>query len=374
MSEHTHNRPTPQAIPEPHAVWGIPLTSVYCPQCDWHYFIRQGLDDVHCPHCFQANLTPLEDADEQLPYHLPPELIQPFTVSKNVVEQHIQDFVHDIPFAPDDLNVEALRSRVQRFYLPMWLVDSDIAATWEAEVGFNYAVVSHRERYNEGKQWTTEEHTETRIRWEKRIGQLTRHYNNILAPALDDHAALRDALGRYSPQTAHAYTPTSIGKSLIRLPDRAPKAAWSGAVPHLQATAASDCRQAAQADRIRHHRWAPTYTNVNWTQLLQPVYATYYVDDAGRPQTILINGQTGQLFGQRRASMRRAQQRAVIIAIIATVFLVLGLCLIGTGFMMPPVLIVGIILAILAVGGGAAGALVPILVAHRFNRQEQASL
>ena len=360
----------PHPIPSHHTVWGIPLIGMRCPHCDRRYFIRQGTPEVRCPHCFQAHLTPLGDATPHLPYHAPPELVCAFSLNPTAVEQHLNDFARDIPFAPPDLNAKTLRNRLQRLYLPQWLVDGDVHATWEAEVGFDYEVVSYQEYCNDANQeWTTEKTTQTRIRWETRIGQLERHYDNITAPALDDDTALQRILGPHRPHTAHAYTPASLSDGLIRLPDRPPQDAWSDAALNFQRAAAIECQHAAQADHIRHYRWSPTYTHLNWTQRLCPVYTTYYVGDEGTPYPIFIHGQTGQLSGIRQASMQRAQRLSIIIAIIAAVLLVIGLCLIATGLIMPPILIVGLIIIVLTLGGGAIGALSPILIAKRFNRK-----
>ncbi|MBN2001967.1 MAG: hypothetical protein JXA21_01315 [Anaerolineae bacterium] len=363
MSEQTPNIPTDTA-------WGIALESTRCPHCEWQYFTPKESAVQRCPHCFQADLIPVEDPGTQL-YTQPPELVLPFNVNLAAIEQHIETFSEKIPFAPKDLEARMLCTRIQRLYLPMWLVDGEVSAIWDAEVGFDYQVVSHREHYGE-EEWDTEETRETRTRWEPRAGRLQRHYDNIITPALEEHTALLHALGRYSYQDAQPYTAGEIQGTPIRLPDRAPEAAWADAIPGFQQTATEECRQAAQSDRIQRFRWSPEYTNLHWTLLLLPIYSTYYLDDNQQPQRILVNGQTGKVSGARRASMQRAQRVSLIVGIVAAIFFVLGLGLSILGLAMPPLIIAGIAILVVAFGGGLVGALIPILIAARFNRRQPA--
>lgn len=350
------------------AEWGTEVHITFCPQCDWHYVIPVESAMPRCPRCFAANLEPLTSNTEQLPYLRPPELVMPFSVTKTIADQHITEFASGIPYAPRDLNPEALRRRVQPLYLPMWLVDGDVAATWEAEVGFDYDVVSHQERYSDGSGWATQQVQETRIRWEPRVGQLERHYDNVVAPALEQHAALEQALGVYALDNTQPYAANVLERALVRVPDRAPEAAWADAAPAFQATAGEECRQAASADHIRQFRWSPAYTGQHWTLLLLPLYTTYYLDDDDKPRPVLINGQSGRVYGVRRASMQRAQHTALIIVAIAAVLFLLSLAVGVAGLAVPPLLVVGGIGGVLALCVGL-GAIIPIVRAWRFNRK-----
>lgn len=350
------------------AGWGTEVVIAVCPQCDWRYIVPEGKMPLRCPHCFAADLEPVTEGMEQLPYLRPPELAAPFTATKTVADERIEKFTDGIPFAPRDLNPEALRSRVQPLYLPMWLVDGDVAATWEAEVGFNYNVVSHQERYSDGSGWATREVEETRIRWEPRVGQLERHYDNIVAPALEQHAAMEQALGVYALDNTQPYAADILERALVRLPDRAPEAAWADAVPAFQAAAGEECRQAAGADHIRQFRWSPTYTGQHWTLLLLPLYATYYLDDEGQPRPVLINGQSGRVYGVRRASMKRAQHTAMIILVVAAVLFFLSLVAGVAGLAVPPLIVIAGIGGMLALCVGL-GAIIPIVRAWQFNRK-----
>ncbi len=352
-----------------HAVWGATLHALRCPGCDSRYLAAPDVSAKQCPHCCRAALVPLEVDAAHRPYHAPPELVIPATVDASTLERQIKTFAEGIPFAPDDLNPETLRGRLRRLWLPMWLVDAEIAAHWRAEVGFDYDVVSHQDRYSDGAGWQSRQVQETRVRWEPRVGRLQRSYDNIAVPAMDRHAAMEAKLGRYRHGDARAYTVEHVAGSFVRLPDRPPDAAWPEAVPGFQRAAAEECRQAAQAHHIEHFAWSPDYRGQHWTLLLLPIYVTHYLDDEGQPQPIHIHGQSGQVVGRRRASMQRAQRTALIIAIIAAVIFVLSLCLAVAGLALPIITILALVVGGFSLVGGAIGALYPIIVVSRFNRK-----
>jgi hypothetical protein len=331
---------------------------------------------LRCPHCFAAALTfvpePQGGLAEKLAYTSPPELVLPFSLSPERLSQAIATFARGIPFAPPDLNPKSLAARMKRVFLPQWLVDASLRATWQADMGFNYEVVSHQDRFSDsGGGWRSQEVKETRIRWEPRLGQLERVFPNLTAPALETHARLRGLVGDFDPATAQPYQSQMASTSFVRLPDRSPEDAWPDVLPGLQAAAALQCQQACSADHQRDFRWQPEITGRNWTLLLRPLYTTYYLDDHNQPQPVIINGQTGQASGVRRSSMKRAQRTALIILVIAVVLFAISAILALAGIAVPPLLPlggVGVLMAVLV----ALGAVIPLALVWQYNRSQPA--
>ena len=352
------------------SVWGADLEPRFCPRCDWRYLAQPGAAATRCPHCARAELQPLA-APETLAFATAePELVAASTLSAEALAQCIQEFAASIPFAPQDLDPATLRGRLQRCYLPLGLVDADAQAVWQAEVGFDYEAASHREHFDDNRgAWDTERIIETRIRWEPRVGRLQRAYHNVAAPALEADAALRQGLGVHDLRGAQPYAPALVERALVRLPDRSTADAWPDSVPAVQRVAAQECQQAASAQHIRDFHWTPEFSGHNWTLLLQPVYATYYLDDERQPQALLLHGQMGQVMGARRASPQRAQRMTLILVAIAAVLLILSLVCGGVGVLFPPLLIAAGLGVLLAVAVGV-GALAPIIIVWRFNRQQ----
>ncbi len=209
--------------------WGAPRLPLICNRCDWRYVVPGDAVPTACPHCASPEIETLVPGTAQFPYVAPPELVVPFAAGAEVVSRQLAAFAEEIPFPPESLSAEALAGRMQRLFVPMWLVDTEAESLWQAEVGFDYEVVSHRERYVDGGGWQTQEVRVNRVRWEPRVGRLARHYDNIAAPALTSHQALERVLGGYDLRAAVRYDPAALADALVRVPDRAPDAAWPDA-------------------------------------------------------------------------------------------------------------------------------------------------
>ncbi len=292
--------PTPDIVETAEHTWGLPLQAAGCPSCKQAFLVEASRLGQPCPNCAAGRLEPQ-------PVRLrpePPELLIPFQHNPTSLRPLLDGFVKPVWLRPDDFNTSTLLQRLVPFYWPMWLVDSDLSGDWKAEMGYDYQVKSSQESYGQGG-WKSNERIETRIRWESRLGQLSRHYDNAAAPALTDAEALATHIGQTQRESAVPYSPTTLSGSAVRIPDLHPENAWPQAQSALHQAAAEECRQAAQAQHVRNFAIHATYGSLNWTQMLQPVYATYYLDDQGKPQVVLVNGQSGVIGGPRRASQRK---------------------------------------------------------------------
>lgn len=346
--------------------WGMPLKPFVCESCDWIYLVSENENPELCPHCFQNAMSPT--AEEELLIY-PPELILPFSVDANELTLGLERFSGGIPFAPRDLSASNLVKRWQAIYLPMWLVDVEVEAIWWGEAGFDYEVVSYQDRFNENTGgWSSRRVKETRARWEPRAGKLNRIYENIHSPALREEVELKRQLGVYDNEKAISFRPNLIKGAFIRLPDRNPEDSWKEAIPTLMTKAEEECRIASKADHFRDFRWNPTYDNLHWTQMLLPLYSTYYRDDEGKPRSVLIHGRTGRMVGERFASMSRAQRVSMIILAVAAVVFFFSLGAAALGFIFQPTLLVGGVGVLLAVFI-ALSAIYPVVRVWLFNRR-----
>lgn len=335
-----------------------------CEQCDWLLLLPAGRSSSRCPHCGQEGFMTLDPTDDRPVYTQPPELVTPFALSREERDQALHNFTRRGWFPPEDLTTERLNRRLLTVYFPLWLVDADVTAVWQAEVGFDYQVVSHRERYGNGR-WQSQEVRETRVRWEPRLGQLQRHYPNNRAPALEEQPQLSQALGSYQLDTAQPYTAAQLDGTLVRLPNRPPDDAWPDAELNIKKWAITNCQAAAKADHLRDFRWTAEFHNQHWTQLLYPVYVTYYGDDDGQSYPILINGQTGQLSGKFRASSQQAWRWSKWIGVGTAVLLLFTLLLLLlANFLEPQLLPLASLTLFLALTAGAAAFIPPILAWH----------
>jgi hypothetical protein len=347
--------------------WGVPLVAVHCAPCGASYLVAGSAAPAHCPFCLQG---PVEVEPGASGAGVPEQAL-PYRVSEADLRRALERWVSGVWFRPDDMRASVLAERACRYLLPLWLVDGRAQGVWQAEVGFDYQVVSHQDRYSERVGWRSQEVTETRVRWEPRAGRLTRSYENIAAPALTDHRAVISRLGRYDLDQRTAYRPDVLADAVVRVPSLDPEAAWLGAEAALARAVEADCLQATGADHIRAFALQAEYGSLNWTLLLLPAYVTWY-REGGRVWPLLANGQTGRVSGARRASARKAGTVSAALGLLALLLFLVG----GLGAVLSTLLPPLVALAGAALPLGLLLALtapVPAIAVWVFNRRSTAA-
>mgnify|MGYP000296169941 CR=1 FL=1 len=347
------------------AVWGLPLMAVHCPSCDQVHLVPEEAAPQPCPFCRQGPVAPQ-------PAYLrdePPEQVVPYRITEGQLESLFEKWARGLWFRPPEMEPRLLAHRTRRYLIPLWLVDGQVEASWRADVGFNYQVVSSQDSYSERSGWSSQQVTETRVRWEPRLGYLKRTYNNLPAPALEDHRQLMARLGAYDLGVRSAYQPEAVQGAAVRIPTLDPQAAWPGAEVAFVRAAEDECRQAAGADHIRDFAMEAQYHDLNWTQLLLPAYVTWY-REGGRIWPLLINGQSGKVSGVRRVSVQKASNAAIVMGLVALLILCIGGLLALLGIALPPAGVVGAL--VMAAGGLLAlAAPIPPIWAWMANRRSE---
>jgi len=332
-----------------HQFWGTPLNVFYCPHCQSAHVAPDKVPLTTCPACLQAAVSSQPESLRREP----PELVIPFSVDNQQVSDSLTQWSKRLWFRPQDLRADLLLARVRPYYLTLWLVDTDVEATWQAEMGYDYQAASYRERY-QGGTWRSEQTTETRIRWEPRVGRLKRHYDNLAVPALQEHDRWMTGLGGYDYRVRRPYTAQAIERSVVRIPDHDPDAAWPDAEYVIDRTTSTECKSASEADHIRNWSMRAKYYHLNWTQMLVPAYVTSYTEgDTTYP--VWINGQSGKVYGIKHMSQHKAVVTSLVLGACAAFLFLVGmlLALIGAALVAPLVLgilsvAVGVLLGLLA--------------------------
>ncbi len=354
--------PQSQVVEADAAVWGAPLHPAGCPACRQVYLVEASRIGQVCPNCARGKLQP----QPALLRPEAPELLAPFRYTQASLRPGLEKFVKEVWLRSDDFETDKLLQRAVPIFWPMWLVDSEVAGNWQAEAGFDYQVKSSQESYG-GSGWSTRAVVETRIRWEPRAGQIQRHYDNVAAPAISEQPRLLKLVGGYRFDQAKAYQPEQVKGAAFRVPDLPPESAWPLAQVQLDDAASTECRQAAGAQHLRHFTLRADYESMHWTQMLLPLYVTWYTDDQGQPHSLYLNGQSGVIGGTRLASQKKGWQWAGALLAAAAVVFILALLFAGLGLVFPPSMILGILLGIVAIVVACA-AIVPAAWPWQWNR------
>jgi len=343
--------------------WGMPLVAISCPQCKNSHLVPLKSVPERCPFCRHAPIS----AGDTGPALAPPEQVIPYTLSEGKLTGILDRWAQGVRFRPDGMYPGLLAQRAQRYMVPMWLVDSRVQGSWQAEMGFDYRLRSYEDQYSDMAGWASQQVQETKVRWEPRAGEIGRAYDNVATAALEDHRRVMRRLGSYKLDERIGYEPEHVENAAVRIPTRAPDAAWPDAKAALNQLSKLECTQASAADHVRGFELDAQYGDTTWTQLLLPAYVTWYAE-GDNTWPVVINGQNGHVDGMRRASARKAGVTSLIIGIVAAVLVILGGILTLAGAVFPPGAVVGIILLIIGVILGLTAPIPAVSVwAHNRN-------
>jgi hypothetical protein len=310
-------------------IYEKPLISASCTNCGRSILFDPSNTLTVCPICRLGELNehPIFHRDT------PPETIIPFEITDALLQEQLNNFIAPVRFRTPDLKSDTLTANLKWIFLPMWLVDTNITGNWSALAGFDYQVKSSQEKFING-QWQSEEILETKSKWADRQGTIERRYDNVAIPALNNYNLLIESIGKFDFKKAKPYNPEFITNSIITPPNLDPDEIWDAAENRFIKAASIDCMRAAGAQYIDKFELTAEYKNQNWTQLLLPVGITSYVDDQGTPQSIVINGQTGKIFGRRSASQKKGNRLAAIsfsIALLAFLISLIFMAMVDNG-------------------------------------------
>ena len=309
MDQHT---PSIELIEDDQTLWHTDRGPAGCVHCRRVYLVPPDYRGTICPICRKGALA----AQPVIMRSAKPERVLPFQVAKPDLLPIYQQFVSGVWIKPVDFNPETLLKNTRPIFWPQWLVDSDISGQWQMEAGFDYQVESAKEVFAGGR-WQSRKQIETRVRWELRVGALSTHVDNVVTPALEEHKNRQVMTGTYRLDRGTDFDPYLLGGAFVELPDVPPEDAWPLARPHFDQALAETCRKAAGAQHFRNFSMKANFENQNWTEFLLPLYTTYYTDDEGNPQVLVVNGETGAIRGPRLASRQRGSHIAGIIAAVA---------------------------------------------------------
>ena len=357
----------PNAVPEEklsaEVSWMAGSAVANCPQCKRLFLLPTQPENSLCPLCHRAELT------SQAGYvrKEAPEAIIPLRLKSADLQKILSNFSAKTPYPEADLSVEKLMSRARVVYWPLWLVDADLKGEWTATLGFDYQVKTAKESFgSEG--WQSKDHLRTQTNFEPRLGYLERHYDNLAVAALRNQQKRFEQIGTYEMEASVAYQSDMLASNSLQLPEIEPQELLDVARSSLTRLAEKDIIRAAAAQHHQNVQFNGDYLNLNWTQMLMPLVSTSYQDEKGNAQTLVINGQSGKVYGRRLASMEKAKKWSLGLMLIPLFFL-LGMVILSltdawdfTSLACP-----GFILLILI-----GLALIPVIRTKRWNRNERA--
>ncbi|MBU0493693.1 MAG: TFIIB-type zinc ribbon-containing protein [Chloroflexi bacterium] len=316
--------------------WGQERRELHCESCGAD--LSLAVDDLStiCPFC-GSNRVVARVAD---PDTLRPRFLVPFTVAERDCPRLAREWLGRGWMHPGGLANAARAARFRGVYLPFWTFDATIQAQWRAEVGHE-RTTRHYDHHS--KTWRTRRHIDWR--WEE--GHVTLAIDDWLgAGTTRVSLTLLPRLQPFDLQALVAYEPGFLAGWSAQAYDVPLPAAWDTARTAMREQARQACRGDIHSAHVRNFGMAADFADETWRYILLPVFIAAYRFQ-GQPYQVLINGQTGQVVGQKPVTWWKVG--AVVAGLLAPGVLMglLGLPLLAVGGLGLVPLVLGAVLFII---------------------------
>jgi hypothetical protein len=302
--------------------YGTETKSFDCENCGAQTVYSATQMTLECPYCGSQKVIELP-ADQQAKT-IQPEAVIPFKVPRERSGGLFREWVEGLWFAPSDLKQRAQADSIRGVYLPFWVYDVDTQTYYRGEVGHHY---HETERYTDaqGNQQTRQVQ---RTRWEHGSGWHAGSYHDVLVCASKGiERGLVQAIEPWNMGDRQPYSSQFLAGWEAERYALDGEESWrqhgQDRVRQEEQTACEQkLRSDYRGDTTRGVTVDVRYQNLRTKHMLLPAYISAY-SYQDKTYRFMINGQTGEVQGQRPYSVPKILALIVaIVAIIAGVVLV----------------------------------------------------
>ncbi len=239
-----------------------------------------------CPFCGSNKVFQRESPQD----NLRPKNLIPFTVSQKACADISRTWLGSSWMTPSALKGKSLLTDFTGIYLPFWTFDSVMTAAWKAEVGHD-----RTERYYQDGEWRTR--TVTDWRWESGAVRLTID-DLIVAGTGKLSSRLINQINEFDLKDLVIYEPKYLAGLQAHMYDIPLDKAWENGRQQMREKTKSACLEQTSTSKVRNFSMDLDFSAESWNYILLPIYLHTY-RHAGKSFTLMINGQSGAIAGQR---------------------------------------------------------------------------
>jgi DNA-directed RNA polymerase subunit RPC12/RpoP len=272
----------------------VDIRTTSCPSCGAMVEFQGADHATECPFC----ATPVV-VDTGTQRQIKPQAVIPFVLTQDQARDAMVAWMGSLWFAPNTLLEYARKGRaLNGMYVPFWTFDSDTESRYSGSRGdYYYESRTVTVQVNGRSQQRQQQVRKTR--WTSVSGQVAARFDDVLIMAttslplrLGNDLTPWDlaALQPYSPDflagfRAEGYT--------IRLQD-----GHAGARASMEQTIAGNVRRDIGGDEQRVDQLTTDWSDETFKHILLPIWMAAYKYNA-KSYRFLINGQTGEVQGER---------------------------------------------------------------------------
>lgn len=297
----------------------VEVRTTSCPSCGALVEITGATHATECPFC----ATPVV-LDTGTTRHIKPQALVPFVLTEAEARKAMTAWLGSLWFAPNTLLEYARKGRsMNGVYVPFWTFDADTQSRYSGERGeYYYETRTVQVRVN-GRMETRQERVR-HTRWHRVSGHVARDFDDVIVMAshslparLGNELTPWDlgALIPYSPEflagfQAEGYTvPLAEGHAEARA--------------RMEGVIRSDVRRDIGGDEQRIHGIDTDWSDETFKHVLLPVWMAAYKYN-GKSYRFLVNGQTGEVQGERPWSIWKIALAVLVVGTLALAALYLS--------------------------------------------------
>ncbi len=288
------------------------VTTVKCSGCGAETNFDPNIVSSKCDFCG----SPMVANQGESHNAITPSALIPFKIEAKQGKRMFQVWLTKLWWAPNKLKQYARTGRLTGMYIPYWTYDSNTTSQYSGQRGDEYQV---EEEYT-NSEGESESRTVTKVDWTSVSGTVYNMFDDILIVGSKSlPVKLQDKLEPWNLNELIPYDNNFLSGFRTETYQVDVKDAWTGAQQKMEPTIEKTIKSDIGGDRQRISSKNVYYDNTTFKHILLPLWiSAYRYND--KVYRFLINGQTGEVQGERPYSWIKIAL-AVIVAIIVLIIL-----------------------------------------------------
>ncbi|MCP4146757.1 MAG: hypothetical protein GY757_03310 [bacterium] len=299
----------------------VEITSIRCTSCGASFTLKPNVTSDRCPYC----ATTIVVKGGTTSTLLKPKSLLPFVVDKKKAIQHFNNWIQKLWFAPSDLKkASSINEKLTGIYVPYWTYDSNTHTAYSGQRGTYYYVTETYTTTEDGES-VTKTREVRKTRWHPVSGQVRVSFDDVLVIAskslpekytielepwnLKELVPYNDKyLSGFRSESYQVDVATGFDKAKLRMD------------PVIRQEILRDIG----GDDQRISSTNTSYHDVTFKHTLLPIWISSY-RYSGKLYRFLINGQTGEVQGERPYSaIKIAMAVLAAIAVLVIAYFIFG--------------------------------------------------
>ncbi len=293
----------------------IEVVSVKCTTCGAQVSFPPNITSDECPYC--ASNIIIKDGSSSL--LLKPKSLVPFVIDKKKANTLFKTWIGKLWFAPSKLKERTSKGKINGVYIPYWTYDSNTFTNYTGQRG-TYYYVSESYTTTENGESVTKTRQVRKTRWSYVSGNISHFFDDILVNASTSlPKKIANKLDPWNLSSLVPFNEKYLGGFKSESYQVELKDGFTTAKGIMDSEINSLIRRQIGGDEQRVSTASTIHNEIKFKHILLPIWISSY-KFGDKIYRFLINGQTGEVQGERPFSyMKIASLILSIIAIIAII-------------------------------------------------------